>query len=95
MLNFTTKKEYTGQNVETLQGLGSEFCTYKQAIKYFDIDCKLLKGSKACAKLIYVSEQEEVDKKTGQVSIKKKTNNFWVFEKNHLIKTIKSNGGVA
>ena len=95
MLNFTTKKEYTGQNVETLEGLGSEFCTYKQAIKHFDIDGKLLKGSKACAKLIYVSEQEEVDKKTGKVSIKKKTNNFWVFEKNHLIKTIKSNGGVA
>tara|TARA_R100000278_G_scaffold116700_1_gene96260 strand:- start:522 stop:809 length:288 start_codon:yes stop_codon:yes gene_type:complete len=95
MINFTTKKEYTGQNIETLDGLGSEFCTYKQAIKHFDISGKLLKGAKACAKLINVSEQEEVDKKTGSISIKKKTNYFWVFEKNHLIETIKSNGGVA
>ena len=94
MLNFTTKKEYTGQNIETLDGLGSEFCTFNQAKKHFDIEGKLLKGAKSCARLVKVVEKEVINK-DGAKEKKKVPYYFSVFEKNHLIKTIKSNGGVA
>jgi|TARA_R100000655_G_scaffold22069_1_gene44871 hypothetical protein len=94
MLNFTTKKEYTGQNIETLDGLGSEFCTFNQAKKHFDIEGKLLKGAKSCARLVKVVEKEVINK-DGSKEKKKVPFYFSVFEKNHLIKTIKSNGGVA
>ena len=94
MINFTTNRPYTGQNIETLEGLGSEFCTYKQAIKHFDITGKLLKGSKSCARLVTIVEKEIINK-DGAKEKKKEPNYFSVFEKNHLIETIKSNGGVV
>tara|TARA_R100000655_G_scaffold21816_1_gene44585 strand:+ start:106 stop:390 length:285 start_codon:yes stop_codon:yes gene_type:complete len=94
LLNFTTKKEYTGQNIETLDGLGSEFCTFNQAKKHFDIDGKLLKGAKSCARLVKIVEKEIINE-NGAKEKKKVPNYFSVFEKKHLINTIKSNGGVA
>tara|TARA_R100001015_G_C4606010_1_gene161064 strand:- start:1071 stop:1355 length:285 start_codon:yes stop_codon:yes gene_type:complete len=94
LLNFTTNIEYTGQNIETLEGLGSKFCTFNQAKKYFNIDGKLLKGAKSCARLVKVVEKE-VFNKNGAKEKKKVPVYFSVFEKKHLIKVIKSNGGVA
>ena len=65
MLNFTTQKEYQGSNIDQLTGLGTEFCTFNQAVDYYNITGKELKGAKSY---------------------------FNVFEKNHLIKTMLSNG---
>ena len=94
MINFTTNKPYQGQNIETLDGLGNEFCTFNQARKYFNIDGKLLAGAKSCARLVKIVEREVINK-NGAKEKKKVPNYFSVFEKNHLIKTIKKNGGEA
>ena len=58
MINFTTNKPYQGQNIETLDGLGNEFCTFRQAVDFFNIEGKLLKGSKSCARLVKIVEKE-------------------------------------
>jgi hypothetical protein len=62
MLNFTTKKEYQGSNVEQLSGLGNEFCTFNQAVEYFKLTGKELKGAKSCARLMKLIEKEVFDK---------------------------------
>ena len=89
MFNFTTKKEYTGSNINALDGLGKEFCTFRQATKYFNLSGKELKGAKSCARLMKVVEKEVVVK--GKKEKKKVPIYFNVFEKKHLMQVIESN----
>jgi hypothetical protein len=94
MLNFTTKKEYQGSNVDTLMSagfdFGSEFCTFIQAVNYFKLTGKELKGSKSCARLMKVVEKEQINKLTGKKEKKKVPVYFNVFEKNYLIKFLET-----
>jgi len=89
MINFTTKQEYQGSNIDELNGLGTEFCTFRQAIDFFKLSGKELKGAKSCARLIKILDKEIV--KNGKKEKKLVPFYFNVFEKNHLIQTIQSN----
>tara|TARA_R100000935_G_C2823380_1_gene160947 strand:- start:33 stop:326 length:294 start_codon:yes stop_codon:yes gene_type:complete len=89
MINFTTKKEYQGTNFDQLLGKGTEFCTFRQAIDFFKLSGKELKGAKSCARLIKILDKEIV--KNGKKEKKLVPFYFNVFEKNHLIQTIQSN----
>lgn len=89
MINFTTKQEYQGSNIDELNGLGTEFCTFRQAIDFFKLSGKELKGAKSCARLMKILDKEIV--KNGKKEKKKIPFYFNVFEKNHLIQTIQSN----
>ena len=91
MLNFTTKKEYQGTNFDQLLGLGTEFCTFLQAVDYFKLTDKELKGAKSCARLMKIVEREVFDKISKKKSKKKVPVYFSVFEKNHIETIIKSN----
>lgn len=91
MINFTTNQKYQGSNIEALSGLGSEFCTFRQAIKFFDLNGKELKGAKSCARLVKIVEKEVVDKITKKKEKKKVPMYFNVFEKNHLETVIANN----
>ena len=90
MKNFVTGVEYQGSNIDKLQGLGSEFCTFIQAVNYFKLSNKELKGAKSCAKLMKMVDKKEY--KNGKVIEKKVPNSFFVFEKNHLLEVMRSNG---
>lgn len=90
MLNFTTNQEYQGSNIDELDGLGTEFCTFRQAVNFFNITGKELKGAKACARLRKLVTKEEY--KDGKKIKKQVMVPFSVFEKNHLISVLKSNG---
>ena len=92
MLNFTTQKEYQGSNIDLLNGLGAEFCTFNQAVDYYNITGKELKGAKSCARLMKIVDREVYNKVSGKKEKKKVPFYFNVFEKNHLIKTMLSNG---
>ena len=92
MLNFTTQKEYQGSNIDQLTGLGTEFCTFNQAVDYYNITGKELKGAKSCARLMKIVDREVYNKVSGKKEKKKVPFYFNVFEKNHLIKTMISNG---
>tara|TARA_B100001057_G_scaffold464895_1_gene520502 strand:+ start:13852 stop:14124 length:273 start_codon:yes stop_codon:yes gene_type:complete len=89
MINFTTNQEYQGTNIDLLNGLGTEFCTFRQAINYFKLSGKELKGAKSCARLMKIIDTEVM--KNGKMVKEKKPNYFNVFEKNHLIQIIESN----
>ena len=89
MINFTTNQEYQGTNIDLLNGLGTEFCTFRQAINYFKLSGKELKGAKSCARLMKIIDTEVM--KNGKMVKEKKPNYFNVFEKNHLLETIKNN----
>ena len=89
MIKFTTNQEYQGSNIDELNGLGTEFCTFRQAIDFFKLSGKELKGAKSCARLMKILDKEIV--KNGKKEKKKIPFYFSVFEKNHLIETIKSN----
>ena len=60
MINFTTNKEYQGNNIDLLQGLGTEFCTFRQAINFFGLTGKELKGAKSCARLMKIVDKQEM-----------------------------------
>ena len=92
MLNFTTKKEYQGSNVDQLSGLGNEFCTFNQAVEYFKLTGKELKGAKSCARLMKLIEKEVFDKVSKKKEKKLVPIYFNVFEKNHLISVLSENG---
>ena len=96
MINFTTQTEYQGSNIDELENagfdFGSEFCTFKQAVNYYNLTGKELKGAKSCATLMTVVEKEIINKVTNKKEKKKVPYYFQVFEKNHLIKTMLSNG---
>lgn len=82
--NFTTNKEYQGSNIQKLAGLGSEFCTFKQAIKFYKCTGKLLAGAKKCARLSKVVKVRELNPKTGRYEETTKVKHFNVFERKHL-----------
>ena len=92
MLNFTTKKNYSGSNIDLLQGLGQEFCTFNQAVTYYKLTGKELKGAKSCARLIKIVEREVFDKISKKKTKKLVPIYFNVFEKNHLISVLSENG---
>lgn len=91
MINFTTKKEYQGNNIDLLMGLGDEFCTFRQAVKFFNTTGKELEGAKSCATLRKLVVKEEI--KDGKKIKKQVMMPFNVFEKNHLIQIIEQNRG--
>ena len=74
MFNHVTGHEYTGKNFTTLCDAGfeegSEFVTFKQAIKLDGISGKALKGIKKAATLVRFSRtQTEIDE-TGKTVAK-------------------------
>ena len=91
MINFTTNKPYTGQNINLLMGLGKEFCTFNQAKAFFKLSGKELKDSKSCARLKKMIKKKEFNKKTKKLEEKLVPFHFNVFEKNHLLEVIKNN----
>tara|TARA_R110000824_G_scaffold148251_1_gene317917 strand:+ start:341 stop:631 length:291 start_codon:yes stop_codon:yes gene_type:complete len=95
MINFTTKKEYQGTNIDQLMGLGTEFCTFRQAVDYYKLTGKELKGAKACARLMKLIEKEVFDKILNKKSKKKVPVYFNVFEKNHLLSVLTQNGHIT
>ena len=99
MINFTTQTEYQGQNIDLLLiagfNMGDEFCTYKQAINYFNLSGKELKGAKSCARLMTMVTKKVFDKLANKEIKKQLPYYFSVFEKKHLIDTMLSNGHIA
>ena len=76
MINILTKKEYTGQNFDTLLASGAqegdEFGTFKQFLKLTDgngkrYPGKYFKGAKAFATLMMMREKEDADGKVTKV----------------------------
>jgi hypothetical protein len=64
MMNYVTKKEYSGVNAATLAAAGVDaVVTFKQATKNLGIPGKKLKGLKACAKLVMFKEDEDTGEK--------------------------------
>ena len=61
--NFTTKQPYQGCNIQRLAGLGTQFCTFNQAIKYFKLSGKELKGAKKSARLMKIVKKRNLIKK--------------------------------
>ena len=74
MFNHVTGHEYTGKNFTTLcmAGFeeGSEFVTFKQAIKLDGISGKDLKGIKKDATLVRFSSTERVEDENGKMTAK-------------------------
>ena len=91
MINFTTNQEYQGNNVDLLQGLGTEFCTFRQAVNFFGLTGKELKGAKSCARLMKIVDKEIFCKITNKKIKKMVPVYFNVFEKNHLLQIIEQN----
>ncbi len=95
MINFTTGSEYQGSNITTLLDAGfdldSEFATFKQAIKFYNLTGKELRGAKNCATLMKIVEKKVKDKLTGELKKKKVPSTFVVFERSHLEAIIKQN----
>jgi hypothetical protein len=94
MINFTTQTEYQGSNIAELisEGfkMGSEFCTFRQAVEYYNLTGKELAGAKSCATLRKLVTKKEI--KDGKQIKKQVMVPFRVFEKNHLIQTMLKNG---
>ena len=94
MKNFTTNVEYQGGNIDALIEAGfdenSEFCTFKQAVTYFNLTKEL--KVQICAVLKKIVEKKEFNKLSNKMEKKKVPVNFYVFEKNHLIDTLRNNG---
>ena len=61
MINFVTKREYSGKNVDILMasGKGSEFAGFHQGKKFFGVTGNQLKGMKAAAVVQFVVEKKE------------------------------------
>ena len=95
MNNFTTNQEYTGGNITTLEDAGfdetNEFATFKQAVKFFHLTGKELKGAKSVARLMKIVIKKQINKKTGQLEDKKVPITFAVFEKRELLNVMISN----
>ena len=94
MINFTTQKEYQGSNVDELISagfkMGAEFCTFRQAVQYYNLTGLELSGARSCARLRKLVTKEEI--KDGKKIKKQVMVAFVVFEKNHLIETMIKNG---
>ena len=89
--NFTTKQPYSGNNIDLLMGLGTEFCTFIQARKFFKLSGKELKGAKSCARLKKIVKKKELNKKTKKWEEKLVPVPFNVFERKHLEDVIRKN----
>jgi len=91
MINYLTKKEYSGQNIDTLISSGYDetdsFVTFKQALKIEGVTGKGLKGIKKAATLFFIKKEE--DKKTGKEVIIKKY--FTVFDIKQVFARIETN----
>lgn len=74
MFNYVTGHEYTGKNFTTLCEAGfqegSEFVTFKQAIKLDGLSGKALKGIKKAATLVRFSRTEKVEDENGKLTAK-------------------------
>lgn len=74
MFNHVTGHEYTGKNFNTLCAAGfeegSEFVTFKQAIKLDGLSGKALKGIKKAATLVRFSRTEKEMDETGKMVAK-------------------------
>jgi len=94
VINFTTQTEYQGSNVVELLAegfpMGSEFCTFKQAVQYYNLTGKELAGAKSCATLRKLVTKDEI--KDGKKIKKQVMRAFRVFEKSHLLETMANNG---
>jgi len=96
MINFVNGHEYSGINVATLLDLNydthDEFCTFRQALDFYKIKGKQMKGTKTVASLVYMSEDEDEDKETKEVTKTKKKKYFRVFERTSLEAKLTNNG---
>ena len=74
MINYVTGHEYSGKNYNTLVAAGyedgSEFVTFKQAIKLPGLSGKQLKGIKKAASLVRFSRTEKELDETGKMVAK-------------------------
>ena len=63
MINFVTKREYSGKNVDILMasGKGSEFAGFHQGKKFFGVKGTDLKGMKAAASVMFVVKKKNAD----------------------------------
>jgi antirestriction protein ArdC len=92
MINYLTKNEYTGQNIDILMASGYQegdsFLTFKQALKLDGVNGQTMKGLKKCATLMFVKEYE--DKETGKMV--KKPKYFSVFDAKEILARINKEG---
>ena len=88
MINFVTKREYSGKNVDILMasGKGSEFAGFHQGKKFFGVTGNQLKGMKAAAVVQFVVEKKDSEGKESK-SIRYKS----VFAKSDFEIAIKNN----
>ena len=88
MINFVTKREYSGKNVDILMasGKGSEFAGFHQGKKFFGVTGNQLKGMKAAAVVQFVVEKKDSEGKESK-SIRYKS----VFAKSDFESAIKNN----
>jgi hypothetical protein len=78
MMNYVTKREYTGMNANTLAAAGVDaVVTFKQAIKDLGVPGPKMKGLKACATLIRFGK-ETIENEEGKTV--KKPIYFSVFD---------------
>ncbi len=64
MINYVTKREYTGKNAAILAAAGVDaVMTFKQATRELGIPGTKLKGLKACAKLVMFAKDDEENEK--------------------------------
>ena len=91
MKNYLTQREYTGENILTLESLGfnedDSFVTFKQALKIDGITGQSLKGLKKAATLFFY--KEEKDKETGKKKSIRKY--FTVFNAAEVLTRIETN----
>ena len=92
MINFVTKREYSGKNVDILMasGKGSEFAGFHQGKKFFNVTGKDLKGLKKAATLMMVVEKED-----SNGDKKKSMRYFPVFKYESFLEAIKNNNPSA
>ena len=96
MRNFISNAEYQGSNIEELINAGfeegSEFWTFKQAITFYNLTGKELKGSKGCARLMKIVTKKVINKITKKEEPKKVPTYFTVFERSHIESILTANG---
>ena len=91
--NFTTNRDYTGQNVDMLMASGydegDKFAGFHQGRKFFGVNGSQLKGLKKAATLTMVVEKED-----SNGDKKKSMRYFPVFSYEEFQKTINANKNV-
>jgi len=71
MINYVTKREYTGKNAAILSEAGvNSVVTFKQAVRDLGIPGKKLKGLTKCATLVRFSKTEKVEDENGKQTAK-------------------------